>query len=39
MRKVLLSHFTGGETEAQRVQGWLAAELALEFVSFDFGQG
>lgn len=39
MRKVLLSHLTGGETEAQGVQRWLVAELALEFMSFDSGQG
>ena len=39
MKKVLLSHLTGGETEAQGVQRWLAAGLALEYVSFNFGQG
>ena len=39
MRKVLLSHLTGGETEAQGVQRWLVAELALELMSFDSGQG
>lgn len=39
MRKVLLSHLTGRETEAQRCKVVGGRTSTLGFMSFDFGQG